>query len=234
VRQRESFALRNDGIAVLTASQFENGAAASLLDEHMPEVMSAQGLILDLRGNGGGSSNFGLELLRHLTEAPLPSMTSMYRESDALDRARSGKMSPIKWRTLEGSELQPASGQTFHGPVAMLIDAQTFSAAEDTVAVFKLMRRGAIVGTASGGDTGQPWMFDLPGGGRARVCVKRDTYPDGTTFVGTGIVPDVQVQMKIEDVREGKDPVLERAVLETLGTTQLKSTTAQTDCHRGP
>jgi hypothetical protein len=62
VRQRESFALRNDGIAVLTASQFESGAAASLLDEHMPEVM----------------------------------MTSMYRESDALDRARSGKMSAIK------------------------------------------------------------------------------------------------------------------------------------------
>jgi carboxyl-terminal processing protease len=96
VRARESFALRTDGIAVLTASQFENRAAAALLDEHMPEVMSAKGLIVDLRGNGGGSSNFGLQLLSHLTEAPLPSMTSMYRESDALDRARSGKSSPIK------------------------------------------------------------------------------------------------------------------------------------------
>jgi carboxyl-terminal processing protease len=96
----------------------------------------------------------------------------------------------------------------------MLVDAQTFSAAEDTVAVFKLMRRGVIVGTASAGSTGQPWLFDLPGGGQARVCVKRDTYPDGTTFVGTGIVPNVPVQMKIEDVREGKDPVLDRAVLE--------------------
>ena len=214
VRRRESFVLRNDGIAVLTASQFENDAAASLLDEHMPEVMSAKGLILDLRGNGGGSSHFGLELLRHLTEAPLPSMTSMYRESDALDRARSGIRSPIKWRTLEGSEPQPPRGHIFQGPVVMLVDARTFSAAEDTVAVFKLMRRGVIVGTATGGGTGQPWMFDLPGGGQARVCVKRDTYPDGTTFVGTGIVPDVQVQMTIEDVREGRDPVLDRAVRE--------------------
>jgi carboxyl-terminal processing protease len=59
-------------------------------------------------------------------------------------------------------------------------------------------------------------LFDLPGGGKARICVKRDMYPDGTTFVGTGIVPDIHVPMKVEDVREGKDPVLERAALELL------------------
>jgi carboxyl-terminal processing protease len=177
--------------------------------------MSAKGLIVDLRGNGGGSSHFGFQLLSHLTEASLPSMMSMYRESDALDRARSENIAQIKWRTLERSGLRPARGQIFRGPVAMLIDARTFSAAEDTVAVFRLMCRGIILGSASAGSTGQPWMFDMPGGGSARICVKRDSYPDGTSFVGTGVAPDVEVPLTIEDIRNNRDGALERAVQAT-------------------
>ena len=213
-RSRDSFAVRDDGFAVLIADQFENAAAADSLEKHLPELMSSKGLILDLRGNGGGSTHSGLQLLSWLSEAPLPSMRSLYRESDALDRARGGTIGQIKWRDVDrGGEFKLSRSQVFPGPVAVLIDARTFSAAEDTVAIFRLMRRGIIIGTASGGSTGQPWMFALPGGGKARICVKRDTYPDGTTFVGTGILPDIHVPLTIEDVRKGIDPVLERAAL---------------------
>lgn len=71
----------------------------------------------------------------------------------------------------------------------MLIDARTFSAAEDTAAAFKLMQRGPIVGVASGGRSGQPLSLPLLGGGSARICIKRDTYPDGRNFVGVGVHP---------------------------------------------
>jgi C-terminal processing protease CtpA/Prc len=73
------------------------------------------------------------------------------------------------------------------------------------------MRRGPIIGMPSGGSTGQPWMFDLPGGGTARICVKRDSYPDGTSFVGTGIIPDIQVPLTVRDIRAGSDAALEHA-----------------------
>jgi C-terminal processing protease CtpA/Prc len=76
------------------------------------------------------------------------------------------------------------------------------------------MRRGIIVGRSSAGGTGQPWNFGLPGGGAARICVKRDEYPDGTTFVGTGITPEIEVPLTLEDVREGRDVALERAAQE--------------------
>jgi hypothetical protein len=55
-------------------------------------------------------------------------------------------------------------------------------------------------------------VFALPGGGRARVCSKRDTYPDGSAFVGVGVQPDVEVIPTIRDVRDGVDRALERAV----------------------
>ena len=211
---RKAFEMREDGIAVITAIQFENGAAAEALGQHIAQVMQAKGLILDLRGNGGGSGNLGFALLSWLSDASLPSMVSSYRESNALDRARMGKSVTVVWRNVAGQEFRLPRDPVFQGPVALLIDARTFSAAEDTAAVFKLMHRGIVIGSASGGSTGQPWLFDLPGGGTARICVKRDSYPDGTTFVGTGIVPDIEVPLTIKDVREGRDAVIERAVHE--------------------
>jgi hypothetical protein len=139
-------------------------------------------------------------------------MHCTYRENDILRRARN-ELTSIEWRSVAGADFRWQRPLTFQGPVAMLIDARTFSAAEDTAAVFQLMRRGVIVGSASGGSTGQPWSLELPGGGKARICVKRDSFPDGTTFVGTGIIPDIEVPLTIEDVRAGRDAALERALL---------------------
>ena len=56
------------------------------------------------------------------------------------------------------------------------------------------MNRGTIIGTPSGGSTGNPITFDLPGGGWVQFCTKKDTYPDGTEFVGVGILPDIEVR----------------------------------------
>jgi len=69
--------------------------------------------------------------------------------------------------------------------------AHTFSAAEDFAVVFDAMKRGKIVGEPTGGSTGQPLSFSLPGGGSARVCTKHDRYPDRKEFVGVGIHPNV-------------------------------------------
>jgi len=93
----------------------------------------------------------------------------------------------------------------------LLLGPRTFSAGEDFVLSFKLMKRGLLVGEPTGGSTGQPLVFDLPGGGYARICAKRDSYPDGREFVGQGIAPNLRVAPTIGDVRAGRDPVVERA-----------------------
>jgi len=151
----------------------------------------------------------GWKILAHLSSSPVPDTMSRYRENPLYDQF-GGKS--IRWRQLEPGWPMPVPSQIFTGPVVMLIDARTFSAGEDTAAAFKLMKRGKIVGTPDGGSTGQPLMFDLPGGGTARICVKRDSYPDGTDFVGVGVLPDVRVAPTIDDVRRGRDAALTAAL----------------------
>lgn len=89
---------------------------------------------------------------------------------------------------------------------------QTFSAAEDFVVAFNAVKRGVTVGEATGGSTGQPLMMRLPGGGGARICIKRDLTPDGHEFVGIGLTPDVAAHQSVEALRAGRDAVLERAL----------------------
>jgi C-terminal processing protease CtpA/Prc len=78
------------------------------------------------------------------------------------------------------------------------------------------MDRGEIVGQSTGGSTGQPLVIHLPGGGSARICSKRDRYPDGTEFVGVGVKPDIEIEPTIADFRSGRDAAVERA-LELMG-----------------
>ena len=59
---------------------------------------------------------------------------------------------------------------------------------------------------------GQPMLFELPGGGSARVCTQKDTYPSGKEFVGYGVQPDIAVKKTLEDYLEGNDPVLKKAI----------------------
>lgn len=208
----ERFQLRDDGIAVLTTRQFGDDAAAKLLEREIDKLFAAKGLIIDLRGHGGGSSSVGWDLLSWLSAAPIETPLSLVRDGDPYRRAQDGDKARISWRALSRAPVAIERPRRFAGPVALLIDARSFSAAEDMAAAFKLMKRGPVIGEASGGSTGQPLFIKLPGGGAARICIKRDSYPDGSNFVGVGVLPDIEVGPSVASVRAGSDPVLERAL----------------------
>ena len=208
----ETFELRADGVAVLKAGQLEDNAAPKLLEKNIDLLMQAKAFVIDLRGNGGGSGRVGFTLLSWLQKGVIPTAVSQVRDDTPYSQAGSGPTAAPSWKSLPSDGFNLAQSKQFNGPVAILIDAATFSAAEDTATAFKLMKRGIIVGTPSGGSTGQPISFPLPGGGSARICVKRDSYPDGSDFVGVGVQPDILIAPTVAAVRSGSDPALQRAI----------------------
>ena len=201
-------------IAYIALDQFENDREVKAFERALPEILKAKGLVIDVRRNGGGSTDFGLAVLSYLSKEPIASPYGFVRAEDPYTRAQGGPY--VKWAPLprNGELYRAAREQVFTGPVAVLTGARTFSAAEDFTAAYRLMRRGIIVGEATGGSTGQPLRFDLPGGGKARICIKRDVYPDGTVFVGKGIHPDIEVRQTVAALRADRDLVVVRAVVE--------------------
>ncbi|MEL7496111.1 MAG: S41 family peptidase [Planctomycetota bacterium] len=196
-------------IAYVKLNSFSSSAALKQFQSSFSKIEKADALILDLRSNGGGNSGVGWNILGHLTDEPFATTRwHMYQYRPTL-RAW-GRHPQVKQESAAGM-FSVNREHHYDKPVAMLIGPRTFSAAEDMVVAFDILDRGPIIGQPSGGSTGQPLMFDLPGGGRARVCTKHDRYADGTKFVGVGVQPDRLVKPTVEDFRSGIDRTLETA-----------------------
>ncbi len=206
---RNAFRELDGGFTYLALDHFESDEPVKAFLAAFDTIRASKGLVLDLRRNGGGNTEYGYEILSRIVDRPFYGERTRHRVRDSLYSARA--RGSIEWQVNQPRPRPPKEG-AFLGPVAVLIGPDTFSAAEDFVVAFDDADRGPLVGRATGGSTGQPLMFSLPGGGSARICVKRDTYADGREFVGYGIAPDIEVAPTVESVRAGRDLELEAAV----------------------
>ena len=196
-------------IAYVAMRSFSNNGVAKDFAADFAEIRKSEGLILDVRENGGGSSNVGWEILGFLTDKTFSS--TQWRTRDYRPSYRAWGQTE-KWFSQGASELPAHGPDPYRKPVVVLIGAHTYSAAEDFAVVFDAMKRGKIIGEPSGGSTGQPLDVALPGGGSVRICTKHDRYPDGKEFVGVGIQPNIVVRCSVDDFRAGRDTVLEAAI----------------------
>jgi len=192
-------------IGYLTVNNFEDEKIINQFDSLFTEIANTKGLIIDIRNNGGGSSGIGYHIISSLTNKPFKSSYSkVLRYIPTING--------IQWHENQPGDWDANGKQYYDKPVMVLISARTFSAAEDFTVAFDFMKRGQLIGQTTGGSTGQPFGFSLPGGGSARVCGKHDAYPDGKEFVGIGIAPNVTVNKTVNDLWKGKDAALEKAL----------------------
>ena len=101
-------------------------------------------------------------------------------------------MSHTKYREYISSHGTENQSAIYEGPLQILISRNTMSAAEDFTAMFKSNHRGILIGEPTYGSTGTPCMIPLRCGGRAQVVSVGYRLLDGTEFIGTGIMPDIE------------------------------------------
>lgn len=217
---RFEFRWLDDEVAYVAVNTFNDEGVVDDFEAALPELYRAKALVVDIRKNGGGNSANGYRIAAYLTDDTLQTsawktrehvaaykawgrFTERYRDYDQMQAWRDGGTH---------GAVPPAEGRRLIVPTVVLQEHATFSAAEDFLVAIEAIPQITTVGRPSGGSTGQPLALELPGGGRANICSKRDTYPDGRDFVGIGIAPDIFVEPTVGDVQRGRDPALDRAV----------------------
>jgi carboxyl-terminal processing protease len=196
-------------IAYVALNGFDDDTAAKEWDQHWSEISKANSLILDLRENGGGSESVGAHIMATLIDKTAPGELSRSTRWIATYRAWGDAETPLRFPV---GTVDPDPARHFSGPTVLLTSPRTYSAGEDMVVVFTQTHRGKTIGEPTGGSTGQPLMFKLPGGGAARVCTKHDSFADGREFVGVGIKPDIPAHLTRADIIAGRDSILETAI----------------------
>lgn len=239
--------LSDDG-AYLRVAGFEQGKEGQELLSAAFEDMflrGARSLVLDLRGNSGGSTLMALTLLRYLSEervrmvtlavasAPdLSEIADIVRVSDRrLLAPDNGLFAPFAgggWRAdgpdfdgmlVDYKPLQPAFG----GELYVLIDPLTDSSAALVAAKLKQAGRATLIGEATGGSAEGPvaGMFaflSLPNSGHMLHIPLLRQYGQPAERPEQGVAPDVKLRPALADLIAGRDPVLARA-LELAGAT---------------
>ena len=194
-----------DHIGYLIIYNFVDNRIVKQIDSLYTQIDKTKGLIIDIRDNGGGNSDIANAILGMLTDKPFETFASKS------NRFEYDSVEPLWTENGVGSAL-PNKNHFYNKPTVLLVNAATFSAAEDFAVAFDYMKRGKPIGQTTAGSTGQPISFSLPGGGYARICSKRVTYPDGKEFVDIGIKPDIFVNPTINDFCSGTDAVLQKAL----------------------
>jgi carboxyl-terminal processing protease len=204
------FKILPSNVAYLQINEFQDDAGLKTLKENFAAIAAADGLVIDIRENGGGNDDNSHDLVKVLADKPFRG--SIWRTVDYKAAFRSWSR-PIGWhRSDSAPTFQPDPTLHVATPVAVLIGPRTYSAAEDFLVSYISSGRGKLIGETTGGSTGNPMLIKLPGGGMAFICTKDDAFYDGRVFEGAGIAPDIEVKPTIADIRAGRDPALERAV----------------------
>jgi C-terminal processing protease CtpA/Prc len=231
-KQLLDFKWYDNDIAYVSLNSFENPKIDTLFVQKLPELYKAKGLIIDLRFNGGGNTGIGTEILKYLTnDSILYGAKSTSRNHIPTFKAWGRSVQPQDTANDEWEKKCLLSYQdkyyysfdyspdTFITadkkiviPTVILIGHATASSAEDFLIYADNQKHMIKMGENTFGSTGQPYTFDLPGGGKARVCTKKDTYPDGREFVGYGVKPDIEVKPTLADYLQHKDAALDKAL----------------------
>jgi carboxyl-terminal processing protease len=162
-------------------------------------------LIIDARGNGGGSTPY--ELIRELMDRQWRDWATSTPSHIALYRAQGAPSAQLR---IENRRYQPRAG-VFAGRLLLLIDRFSCSACEDFVMPFKDNGRATLIGEATEGSSGQPHFLNLGNGMSLMVGAARHSFPDSSPFEGVGIKPTIPVELRLTDLRDDIDPVLQKA-----------------------
>jgi carboxyl-terminal processing protease len=202
-------------IAYIRIPSFMGASFEKMALDLAAEYKDAPALIVDVRGNAGGSTPekltaFLMDRPYHwwTEEVPVNVPFLQMKEAQGHDDYSMFRHSSMQW----ASGAKQPEKEHFGRTLVLLADAGCMSACEDFVMPFKDSYRALIVGETTSGSSGQPYTMDLGNGIMVMIGAKRESFPDGAQFEGIGIKPDTDVSPTVEDLKAGKDTALQAAV----------------------
>ena len=195
-----SYRILDDNIGYIRYESFTDAFGSGNLDEVLLHMLLCNGIIIDIRGNGGGDlSNAEKLAARFCNEKTLVGYVQH-------------KTGPghNEFSEKEPRFLEPSKDLRWHKPVCVLTNRKVFSAANEFVMYMKQLPQVTIVGDHTGGGAGMPFSSSLPNGWSVRFSAvpMYDAQGQSCEF---GIEPDVAVQLTDEDFLKGRDTIIEAA-----------------------
>lgn len=119
---------------------------------------------------------------------------------------------PGRFRWTEGRMCGGENKDNYKGKVIVLLNEDSISQAEWTSMCFQTAGNTTIIGSQTAGADGNVFEIDVKEF-HTNYSAIGVYYPDGRETQRIGIVPDIEVKPTIKGIQQGRDEVLDRAIL---------------------
>lgn len=194
------YKILSDNVGYLRCATFESNFGDGTLHEIMRHLALCDGLIVDIRNNGGGM----------LTAAE--KLASLFVNEKTLGGYIQHKTGPAHndFSAPEPIYIEPFEGLRWQKPVVVLTNRRSYSSANSFAMFLKGLPGVTLLGDKTGGGSGLPMMSEIPNGWSLRLsaCPMLDRKGEHTEL---GIEPDVKVDLTSEDFQRTIDTLIEAA-----------------------
>jgi carboxyl-terminal processing protease len=186
-------------VGYIELNQFGEGSINEVEDAARNlQKENIEGLILDLRFNGGGFLDGSDELC------------SLFMKKGKVVTVERRNAEPVH-HYVSGSPIAP------NLPLVILINEGSASASEIVAGALQDHKRATVIGKQSFGKGTVQEVIDLPGGSSLRVTIAKWLTPDGRDIGKEGVTPDIEIEITAEDRENKYDPQMEAALQWLLG-----------------
>ena len=232
--------ITDDDIAILTVKTFINDFMILDMYKHINYLKAAKAFIVDVRDNDGGSSAnaaavasmfIGREFPSHNWLMAVNKSTYMawaverkvcdFNYSDLKYYFDNAEFAEGLYKTRKHTYFEKQDSKSYtgvpdvlQGPVVVMLNERTASAAEDFLNMMRFNTKAVFIGNNSYGSTGIPLSYKLKSGGLVRICSRHSLLLNDEEFTNKGIAPDIIVKPTIESIKSGEDLCLERSLKE--------------------
>lgn len=195
-----TYQILENNIGYIYCSSFSNGIGDGNLDQTLNRLAICDGLIIDVRNNGGGNLTTAQKLAARFTNQK----TLVGYMTHKTGKGHSDFSNPYP------VYIEPSNGIRWQKRAVVLTNRRSFSATNDFVNSMKQFPLITIVGDKTGGGSGLPFTSEIPCGWSIRFSASPMLDPQ-MNQIEFGINPDVKVYMTSEDMQKGKDTMIEIA-----------------------
>lgn len=194
------YKILDDNIGYMYYGSFSSGVGEGNLDQIINRLSICRGIIIDVRDNGGG-------LLSNVE-----TIASRFFEEKTL-------VGYIMHKTGTGHNdfskpypryIEPSNRLRYQKNVVILTNRRCYSSTNDFINAMTYAPNVTIMGDKTGGGSGLPFSSELPNGWSVRFS-SSPMVNANEKQIEFGIEPDVNVEMKKDDMSKGIDTIIEAA-----------------------
>ena len=182
------------GIAVITITYFSERTGDEITSALKDVLASgAKGIVLDLRDNPGGILDSAV------------AVASQFLKQGIVLYALDSSEKKETWNVKPG-------GLATDLPLAVLVNGNSASASEVVAGALQDYGRAPLIGNQTFGKGSINHFRQLSDGSAIYISIGRWYTPNGRQIEGNGLTPDIVVNTTEQDIQQGKDPQLDRAI----------------------